>query len=140
VATGYALLGAAHLAMIWILASVMWAGSFKTLRRDAMFASDSFTTLGTLAGTHLAMAALSYRFVQRPSGIRVVAIAGATLIFAATLYGAVTGVLFWVRGRLPVDFPSGALALTIVRPFIYGWLAYELVRLRRTSNYRLERP
>jgi hypothetical protein len=49
VALSYALLCAMYLAMLAVLASAIWAGSFARLWRDVGVASDSFTTLGTLA-------------------------------------------------------------------------------------------
>jgi len=112
--------GVGYLAMVVIFASAVWAGSFTTMWRDMSASSPAYAVLLALALAHLATAAFAFRFIQRSASSRALALFGAAVLFAATIYSSAIGLWVLLRGHVPVDLPAAAVALQICRPLIYG--------------------
>jgi hypothetical protein len=106
--------------------------------RGALADSRPFLIAGGLTAIHFATAFFCFPFVTRSKPSQFAAIAGATVILGITTISAVIIAGARFLGNLTRHLPYSTLAL--VKPCIYGWLAYELFVLMRASNNRHGKP
>jgi hypothetical protein len=139
VALAYAILGLGYVVMLVILLDTIWAGSLMRLWQDVRDFRSSVLLLAVPMLTIFVTAALLYRYECRGRSVRLLAVALAAGLFVVSSIGAIQVFRLWQRGLLPDVAPSGMVWMRAIGALIYGWLAFEVLRLWRASNNRFER-
>jgi hypothetical protein len=113
-------------------------------------ASVSYGLFGSATLLQVVIATLSFRFTRRPKAARLAAVIGSISFSAIYLVGLLICVVLVarpdsfifkdLRGSLSLLTNPFVILLNLIVTAIYCFCAYELLRLTRTSNHRLERP
>jgi hypothetical protein len=89
---------------------------------------------------HFVIASMVYRYEHRVRLVRVLGAVAAVGACFLSSFGAVQVFTLWHRGLLPDVLPPGTVWMRLIGALIYGWLAFEVIRLARASNNRWSGP
>ena len=136
-ALAFVILGLGYVGMLVVLLSANWAGSLTNLWRDVRYASSTYVLIAAGIVANFLVAAMIY---QRLRTIRAIGAFAALALFVVSCIGAIQIIALWRTGRLPDAVQPETVWVKPIGALIYGWLAFEAVRVARASNNRWRGP
>jgi hypothetical protein len=137
VALAYVVLGLGYVGMLVLLLNAIWTGSLIRLWQDAWDFASSIQLFVVAMLINLVVAAMIYRYERHGRTVRFLGALVAVGLFVNSSIGAIQVFRLWQRGLLPDVVPPETVWVRPIGALIYGWLAFEVIRLLRASNYRV---
>jgi hypothetical protein len=78
-----------------------------------------------------------YRYERHGRTVRIIGALVAVGLFVVSFIGAIQVFRLWQRGLLPNVVPPETVLVRPIGALIYGWLAFEVIRLQRAANNRM---
>jgi hypothetical protein len=134
VALAYGVLGLGYVGMLVILLNAIWMGSLMRFWQDAWDFASSIQPIVIAMLINFVVAAMIYRYERRGRTVRLLGALVAIGLFVVSSIGAIQVFRLWQRGLLPNAVPPETVWVRPIGALIYGWLALEVIRLRRPFN------
>jgi hypothetical protein len=135
----YLILGAGFAGMIVILLQAIWAGSLARIWADIPYFMPSIRDIALAMTVNFSLAGLLFKFERRRVTTRGLAVILAISLVVAAFVGAIQVLRLWQSGTFPLGAPVEAVWLRPIGALIYGWLAFQVLKLARASNKPVER-
>jgi hypothetical protein len=133
VALAYVIVGLSYLGMFAILLSASLVGSLKHLWQDVGGQPSAFLPLVLAMLINFAIAGIIYRYERRGRTVQLLGLAVALGLFAVACDDVIQFFRLSQSAR-----PSAGLGhevwLHLIYVLMYGWLAFEVVRMARASK------
>jgi hypothetical protein len=137
VALAYVIVGLSYIGMLAILLSAILVGSLKRIWQDVGGHPSAFLPLVLAMLINFAIAAVLYRYDRRSRTVQLLAVAVALGLFAVACDDAIQVFRLSRAGHLSAGSRHRVIWPHLIYVLMYGWLAFEVVRLARASNNRL---
>ena len=131
VALAYVVLGLGYLAMLVILLNAIWTGSLMRFWQDAWDFASSIQPVVVAMLINFVVAAMIYRYERHGRKVRLLGALVAVGLFVVSSIGAIQVFRLWQRGLLPNVVLPETVWVRPIGALIYGWLAFEVIRLLR---------